>query len=140
MDFLSDLLLTAAALGAAAYCYVLSRRLKALASLEGGMGSAIAVLSSQVDELTQLLNTAKDAAGKSGKSLEQQSVRAEAVAQRLELLVASMHDLPSAPPPASSRPPSRWPAEPAAPPYPEQGAEPPQRARILRRRRDAGGE
>ena len=42
MNYLSDLLLTAAALGAAVYCAILSRRLKALGTLEGGVGGAIA--------------------------------------------------------------------------------------------------
>ncbi|WP_205961608.1 hypothetical protein [Pararhodobacter oceanensis] len=135
MDFLSDILLTTAAIGAAAYCYILSKRLKALASLEGGMGSAIAVLSAQVDDLTKLLNTAKNAAGNTGKSLEQQSVRAEAAAQRLELLVASMHDLPPADEPVASRPPAAHPAE--ADPAQDETANT-ARARVRRRRRDSG--
>tara|TARA_R110002072_G_scaffold173882_1_gene328794 strand:- start:1083 stop:1508 length:426 start_codon:yes stop_codon:yes gene_type:complete len=138
MDFLSNIILAAAALGAAVYCFVLSRRLTALSSLEGGMGSAIAVLSAQVDDLTRTLSTAREGAGKTSTSLTEQTARAEAVARRLELLVASMHDLPSAPEPDLRAPPSRWTGAAATPPKPAD-AEPGQpRARILRRRRESG--
>lgn len=119
MQYLSDLLLTAAALGAAAYCFVLSRRLKALASLEGGMGTAIAMLSAQVDDLSRSLKAAQETAGRTGGRLEGQTARAEAVARKLDLLLASMHDLTEDPPaPATAAPraagpraPSPWPAE-----------------------------
>ncbi len=141
MDFLSDLFLAAAAFGAAVYCYILSRRLTALSSLEGGMGSAIAVLSSQVDDLTRLLKSAQKTAGQTGSTRTEQTARAENVAKRLELLVASMHDLPSQPDSAPSRPPSRWPSEATsrAPVPAEEPDSPPSRARVLRRRREPGG-
>jgi hypothetical protein len=94
MGFLSDLLLAAGAFGAAIFCLVLSRRLRALTTLDGGMGTAIAVLSGQVDDLTRALHSAQEAAqGISGR-LVAQTDRAEAAAQRLELLVAALHDLP----------------------------------------------
>jgi len=138
MDFLSNIILAAAACGAAVYCFVLSRRLTALSSLEGGMGSAIAVLSAQVDDLTRTLSTAKAGAGQASTDLAKQAARAEAVAKRLELLVASMHDLPTTPEPDLRAPPSRWTGEAAAPAR-ERAAETGQpRARILRRRRDVG--
>jgi hypothetical protein len=130
MEFLSDLFLGSAAIGAAIYCFVLSRRLAALRSLEGGMGNAIAVLSSQVDDLGRMLTATRDAAGTAGTRLDTQTERAEAAARRLELLVASMHDLPQA---QESRPPSRWPVSDAHPPQSEPG-DPAARARILRRR------
>ena len=78
MEYLSDLLLTAAALGAATYCAVLSRRLRALGALEGGMGSAIAVLSAQVDDLARSLKSAQEATGRAGGRLEGQTARAVA--------------------------------------------------------------
>jgi len=142
MDFLSDLFLAAAAFGAAVYCYILSRRLTALSSLEGGMGSAIAVLSSQVDDLTRLLKSAQKTAGQTGSTLTEQTARAENVAKRLELLVASMHDLPSQSGAAASRPPTRWPGDAASrtPVEQEASESPPARARVLRRRREVGGE
>lgn len=139
MNFLSDLLLVAAALGAAVYCFVLSRRLSALGKLEGGIGSAIAVLSTQVDDLTHLLKTAQSTAGQAGSKLDDQTSRAENVAKRLELLMASMHDLPAAAPLPAERSPTRWPVEAASHTRPDP-TEPvgstPMRARVLRRRRD----
>ena len=62
--------------------------------LETGMGGAIAVLSAQVDDMTVALEKARGAANGSAESLEDLTARGEAVAKRLELLVASLHDLP----------------------------------------------
>lgn len=142
MEFISNLLLGAAAVGAGFYCFVLSRRLKALATLEGGMGSAIAVLSSQVDELSSTLKSAQDLASQTSGRLHEQTLRAEAAANKLELLVASLHDLPATPP-AQSAPPQEhtpWPrteAERPAVPDPTPARTQP-KARILRRRPQQG--
>lgn len=139
MQFLSDLFLASAALGAAIYCVVLARRLKALGSLEGGMGSAIAVLSRQVDDLTRTLKAAQEAAGRATTTLDGQTDRAETVARRLELLVASLHDLPDeAPPRPAPRAPTPWPGEThRRDPAPE--VDGPARARLLRRRQNPEG-
>ncbi|WP_323037665.1 DUF6468 domain-containing protein [Pararhodobacter sp.] len=141
MDFLSDLVLAAAAIGAAAYCFILSRRLSALSSLEGGMGSAIAVLSGQVDDLKRLIKAAQNSTGQAGSQLSEQTKRAENVAKRLELMMASMHDLPPASAQPASRPPSRWPSETSSHPSFDDDNSPqsqPTRARVLRRRREPG--
>jgi len=94
MNLLTDSLLLAATLGAAVYCYVLAARLRRFATLEGGMGGAIAVLSAQVDDMTHALARAQGVAGGAERRLEALSTRAEAVSARLELLVAALHDLP----------------------------------------------
>ena len=94
MELIADILLVAGALGAGLYCYVLARRLSRFNDLENGVGGAVAVLSAQVDDLTKTLDAAKSTAGASTDSLEALTDRAEGVAKRLELLVASMHDLP----------------------------------------------
>ena len=94
MLVVADILLVAGALGAGFYCYVLSARLRRFTDLEKGVGGAIAVLSSQVDDMTKALDTARSATASSASSLDSLTGRAEGVAQRLELLVASMHDLP----------------------------------------------
>ena len=102
MELIADILLVAGSFGAAVYCYVLSNRLKRFTTLESGMGGAIAVLSAQVDDMTMALEKARGAANGSAESLEALTARGEAVARRLELLVASLHDLPdpkAAPPP-----------------------------------------
>lgn len=94
MDLIADILLVAGSFGAAVYCYVLAARLKRFTTLESGMGGAIAVLSAQVDDMTQALEKARGAANGSAESLEALTLRGEAVARKLELLVASLHDLP----------------------------------------------
>lgn len=94
MDLIADILLISGALGAGLYCVVLSRRLNRFTNLEKGVGGAIAVLSSQVDDMTKALDEARTATNSSATSLQALTGRAEGVAQRLELLVASMHDLP----------------------------------------------
>lgn len=94
MQFVADILLASGAFGAAIYCYILAQRLKKLQTLETGMGGAIAVLSAQVDDMTRALETARGAADQQAKSLELLTDRGEGVAGRLEILLASMHDLP----------------------------------------------
>lgn len=95
MDLIADILLVAGALGAGVYCFVLARRLSRFNDLETGVGGAVAVLSAQVDDLTKTLEAARATAGASTESLEGLTDRAEDVARRLELMVASMHDVPS---------------------------------------------
>ncbi len=94
MEIIADLLLGAGALGSGLFCYVLSRKLRSFSTLETGMGGAIAVLSAQVDDMTRALEQARMAAGDSTVTLRTLTERAEASAQRLELLLASLHDLP----------------------------------------------
>lgn len=101
MTLIADLLLVAGALAAGFYCFILSRRLTAFKSAEGGIGNVVASLSAQVDELTTSLEVARKTAGSSNDSLTELTTRAEDVAQRLELMVAAMHDIPAAEPSAS---------------------------------------
>jgi hypothetical protein len=93
---LSDILLGAGAMGAGIYCLVLSRRLRRFTDLERGVGGAVAVLSAQVDDLARTLARAEGAAKSSVEALTQASERAESAGQRLELMLASMHDIPEA--------------------------------------------
>ena len=95
MEFFADLLIAAGALGVAIFCFVLSRRLKALGRLDSGIGGAIAVLAKQVDDLTRALKAAQATARDSATKLEDQTRRANAACRQLELLMASLHDLPS---------------------------------------------
>lgn len=97
MAFIADLLLVAGALGAGLYCHVLSRRLRNFTDLEKGVGGAVAVLSAQVDDLGRTLKTAQTTATSSVSRLNDVSDRAETAARHLELLVASLHDLPTTP-------------------------------------------
>ncbi|SFT95391.1 hypothetical protein [Sedimentitalea nanhaiensis] len=96
MELIADILMVAGALGAGFYCFILARRLNRFNNLEKGVGGAVAVLSAQVDDLNSTLIAARDAADNSNASLTNLTVRAESVAARLELLMASMHDIPEA--------------------------------------------
>lgn len=94
MDAIANIFLAGGAIGAAAYCFILSRRLQRFTDLENGVGGAVAVLSAQVDDLTRALARARGRAGESATALSEASDRAEAAAGRLELLLAALHDLP----------------------------------------------
>lgn len=94
MDVIADILLVAGALGAGFYCFILARRLTRFTDLENGVGGAVAILSAQVEVLQKTLDSARATAGESTRSLESLTDRAEDAARRLELLVASLHDLP----------------------------------------------
>lgn len=109
MELIADILLVAGALGAGVYCFVLARRLSRFNDLETGMGGAIAVLSAQVDDLTRTLAAAQKSAATSTGTLEALTERSETVARRLELLVASMHDLPEEPVLTAAVPPTAQP-------------------------------
>lgn len=101
MELIADVLLLAATVGAAVYCYVLAARLRRFTTLESGMGGAIAVLSAQVDDMTRALEKAQGVASASETRLEELTQRADTLARQLELMVASLHDLPEAQAPAS---------------------------------------
>ena len=96
MELIADFLMIAGTFGAAIYCYVLAARLKQFSTLETGMGGAIAVLSAQVDDMTKALEKAGNVAIISADSLDKLTARAEVAAKKLELLLASLHDLPEA--------------------------------------------
>jgi len=92
MQIFADILVGVGAIGAMTYCLVLARRLKRFNQLENGMGGAIAVLSAQVDDMTRALNRAQATAGASAKELGILTERAEKGAQRLELMLAALHE------------------------------------------------
>jgi len=94
MSLIADMLLIAGACGAAFYCLVLSRRLSRLTSLEDGVGGAIAGLSEEVSGMNAAIDRAQREAETASQSLADSTARAEAAARRLELLLASLHDLP----------------------------------------------
>ncbi|WP_187431457.1 hypothetical protein ROLI_038630 [Roseobacter fucihabitans] len=99
MDLIADILLIAGALGAGVYCFVLGRRLNRFNDLERGVGGAVAVLSAQVDDLTKTLASAQDTAAGSAKTLTNLTERAEDMSRKLELQMASLHDIPTQPRP-----------------------------------------
>jgi len=94
MELIADALLGLGALGATIYCFVLSKRLRKFNNLQNGMGGAVAVLSAQVDDMTRTLDKARHAAGESASVLTDLTDRAEASSRKLEIMMASLHDLP----------------------------------------------
>jgi len=111
MELISDILLAAGAIGAGFYCFILGRRLKKFNSLEQGVGGAVAVLSAQVEDLRKTLTAAQQTAATSAETLSDMTYRAEEMAKRLELQMASMHDIPDVPkPPSKPSPPTEPPA------------------------------
>lgn len=104
MDFIADILLAAGAIGAGVYCFVLGRRLNRFNDLEKGVGGAVAVLSAQVDDLNKTLAAARQTASVSAETLTDLTCRAEDMSRRLELQMASLHDIPATPAQASQKP------------------------------------
>jgi hypothetical protein len=98
IDLVSDALLFAGAICACVYCMVLSRRLKKLSGFESGLGGAIAVLSTQVDDMQKVLKSTEETAVKATEQLQLLIKEADDAAGNLEVLLASMDDLPEAPP------------------------------------------
>ena len=135
-----DIMIGMGAVLAAAYCMVLSRRLRALTRLDGDVGKAIAVLSAQVDALTRVLKEAEGASGQAGAALSAQIAQADATARRLELLMAAGNPAGRANVDAAAR------SVPSAPKPPEDAdgfapfrrATPAPRPRVLRQRDPAG--
>ena len=84
LDIIADVLLGAGALAAAFYCVVLSRKLSRLTGLDQELGTAIAVLSQQVDEMTQVLQTAQASANDAREKLSEMTERAEDAAMKLQ--------------------------------------------------------
>jgi hypothetical protein len=104
MELIANILLVAGALGAGLYCFVLGRRLNRFNDLENGVGGAVAVLSAQVDDLSKTLLSAQATAAQSAETLTALSNRAEDISRKLELQMASLHDIPDIPAKAASRP------------------------------------
>ena len=95
MNFIADVLLISGTLAAGVFCIILSKRLSRLNDLEKGVGGAVSVLSVQVDDLKKAMTATQTSAEHSNTSLIEITERAESVARSLELMMASMHDLPA---------------------------------------------
>lgn len=137
MTLFLDLMIALGAFLAAAYCLLLSRRLRALTRLDGDVGAAIAVLSQQVDALTRALQQAAHSSTHAEASLALTIARAETTTRNLELLLAAGRGPARAP----EAPPINAPSAPAQ--TSEDGFAPFSRAsarpRVLRQRDHDGG-
>ncbi len=88
LTYFSDILLGIGALAAALYCVVLSRKLNGLTDLDQELGSAIALLSQQVDEMTAALDGAQQSATRSQSELAATIVQAQKIERDLKGLSA----------------------------------------------------
>lgn len=95
MALIIDLAVALGALLAAAYCLLLSRRLRALTRLDGDVGAAIAILSQQVDALTRALQAASHSGTQAEASLALTIARAETASRNLELMLAAGRNAPA---------------------------------------------
>jgi hypothetical protein len=107
MTLLTDGLMIAAALFAAIYCFVLSRRLRALKDLDSGIGGAIMRMTRSLEDARRALEEAKTANRDGNKELKDLIVRAEAASGQLRILLSATRDLPA------ERDQARTPAKPA---------------------------
>ena len=94
MHYYSDFLLIFAVVASIAYSLILARRLKAFSDLDNGIGDVIDNLSSQVEKLRQTIDDAQNSATRTNVHMTDLTHRAETASHKLELLLASMHDLP----------------------------------------------
>lgn len=92
-DYVQMLLVPAMA-ALAGYCALLSRRVRKLNDLEGGLGAAIAVMTIEVDRLESSIRAARTAARGEAEALELQLRKAKAATERLERLTALSAPLP----------------------------------------------
>ena len=92
LSIMADLLMIAAATGAAIYCAILSQRLSRLSSFDKGIGGAIAVLSAQVDEMKAALGAARIGTDGAGQQLQELIAQARDISGELELMIAACHD------------------------------------------------
>lgn len=83
VGIVADIFLGAGAVGAAFYCFILSRKLSRLTGLDQELGSAIALLSQQVDEMSAALVSAQASAAKTCTELEATISEANSLAREL---------------------------------------------------------
>lgn len=96
MELISDGLLFLAAITASLYCLVLSRRLRRLSEMEGGLGDVISQLSAQVDDMQSALATTKQTTEASASTLVEQTREAGKVTRDLRSLLNKSAELVSA--------------------------------------------
>lgn len=96
MDVIMDGLLIAAALFAGTFCWVLSRRVRALKSLDSGLGAAIVTLTRQIELARGTLDEARSSARETRQDLAQLTARADAASAQLRLLLMAVERRPGA--------------------------------------------
>ncbi len=121
MDVVMNGLLIAATLFAGLYCYVLAGRVRALKSLDSGLGGSIVTLTRQIELARATLDEARAGSRETRQDLGQLTARADAAAAQLRLLLAAIEAAGPAAPverPAAQLSPTRETAADPAPPPP----------------------
>lgn len=87
-EIASDILLIAGSLGLAAYCLVLSHRLRVLSRSDSGLGASISELAKRVDALSQTTDRASADADSAFQRLAALTEEAERLEGELAFLLA----------------------------------------------------
>ena len=92
MTVIMDGLLVAATIFAGSYCWVLSRRVRALMDLDKGLGGAITTMTRQIEQAKLALDEAKAAGRGNREELQALIGKADAAAAQLRMLMASQRE------------------------------------------------
>ena len=93
MELVVDFLLLAASGTAGLFCWVLSRKLKALTSAEAGLGAGVAALSQSAEEMKTTVADAKASAEETAARIETLLTEADQKAAHLQGLIDQLADM-----------------------------------------------
>lgn len=93
MELVIDFLLLAASGTAGLFCWVLSRKLKALTSAEAGLGAGIAALSQSAEEMKRAVAETRSSADQTAARIELLLAEAEGKAKHLQGLIDQLTEM-----------------------------------------------
>jgi ABC-type transporter Mla subunit MlaD len=93
MELVVDFLLLAASGTAGLFCWVLSRKLKAMTSAEAGLGAGIAALSQSAEEMKRAVAETKSSADETAARIESLLAEAEGKAAHLQALIDQLTEM-----------------------------------------------
>lgn len=93
MELVVDFLLLAASGTAGLFCWVLSRKLKALTSVEAGLGAGVAALSQSAEEMKTTLDGVKTSAEETAARVEALLAEADEKAAHLKGLIEQLGEM-----------------------------------------------
>lgn len=93
MELVIDFLLLAASGTAGLFCWVLSRKLKAMTSAEAGLGAGIAALSQSAEEMKRAVAETRSSADTTAARIESLLAEAESKATHLQGLIDQLAEM-----------------------------------------------
>lgn len=93
MELVIDFLLLAASGTAGLFCWVLSRKLKAMTNAEAGLGAGIAALSQSAEEMKRAVADTKSSADHTAARIESLLAEAESKATHLQGLIDQLTEM-----------------------------------------------